>query len=334
MEGFVEKTGESCSGHGACIREALFDESESALVELSEATMSESATITLTLDEQKESLGSKWVFLMEEAQRGDLPCKVTLKTEYSTNKCKAKETFGCVEDGLMNKMYVRGGCHGLFMNGDIQVRCSAMLPGTYGECSIFPGYECNKGQGEDNKDKILDTITVKSRQECASKCRADEDCVAFDLAKGLAKKNCRLYLVNSPRIKSKEDIGGQSNFEYCVVPPKMRYKACGEDNICGVCACSAGWGGFGCEIDLKRGSGECSPTEPGCIHLPPALTPCFGQVFEFPLDHPCRNPHRVHVPRPPEQPPLIDGDVPSYKDAQSPAAWAPPGEEKESGSST
>ena len=43
--------------------------------------------------------------------------------------------------------------------------------------------------------------------------------------------------------------------------------------------------------------------------------------YEFPVTDPCRSPFRVHVPHPPEQPPLVTGQTPSYKESPVPAQW-------------
>eukprot|EP00939_MAST-03C_sp_MAST-3C-sp1_P001238 g1238.t1 len=295
-------------------------------------TAKRSILIKLTLEEQQISLGSKWVELMEEAVRDSSACNVKLVKDYSNGKKCKKNAYGCVDDNAMDKMWVRDGCHGIFSNGDIKVRCAALIPGVYGECTIFPGFDCHPGQGENDKKKILNTLTVKKgREECSKHCKKDEDCVAFDYARGLERSNCRLYYVNNPRIAGREDIGGEDNYEYCVLPPHDRFKACGKTNVCGLCLCSAGWGGHGCEIDLTDSleAENCSPLDPDCVNYVPEPPPCYGQTWEFAVDHPCRNPYREHVPRPPEAPPLINGETPSYQTDQKPEMWRPPEEDLE-----
>ena len=65
---------------------------------------------------------------------------------------------------------VRGGCAGEFENKGMRLKCSATEK-SYGECGLFPGIHCQKGQGEKNEGKIVKTETCKTRLECAKKCR-------------------------------------------------------------------------------------------------------------------------------------------------------------------
>ena len=323
LEGFLSN-GQSCSGHGTCIVDPMAkpnplsfleeDETEDEIVNLDQFT------IRLTQKEQRESLGGNWAKLIEEAKRkNNLKCQVKLKKEYSAKICKKDETWGCVDDGENDKIWVREGCAGEFENKGVRLKCSATEK-SYGECGLFPGIHCQKGQGEKNEKKIVKTENVKTRLDCAKKCAKNKDCIAFDFAKGLKNKNCRLYAVNTPRIGIKADTGGLAQYRYCVLSPERRNDACGKKKICAKCQCDTGWGGVGCETNLAS-SNECSPLEPGCIKLPPKEPPCYGQFQEFPLMNPCRNPNREHVPRPPEQPPLLNGKTPSYKDDQTPEIW-------------
>ena len=109
LEGFL-KSGQQCSGHGSCVVDSMTKPNPLSFLELEEDEVEQldEFTIRLTQKEQQESLGGNWAKLIEEAERNDdLKCEVKLKAEFSAKVCKKGETWGCVDDGENDKMWVR-----------------------------------------------------------------------------------------------------------------------------------------------------------------------------------------------------------------------------------
>ena len=205
----------------------------------------------------------------------------------------------------------------------MRLKCSATEK-SYGECGLFLGIHC-QGQGEKNEGKIVKTETCKTRLSVQRNVRESRHSIVTKTPtpkhryeeRGLHRvrfaaeeEERRLYTVNKPRIGIKTD---------------------------GRCSCIERGSLRASHVERRKFVQNVSVTQDGGCWRESCE---FGRVFtsrarvlyllwilhvlvsgRVSLMDPCRNPNREHVPRPPEQPPLLNGETPSYKESQTPKPW-------------